>query len=270
VNYRESGTNTVLQAIPASFHPTLFRGSLSDCPRAHELQFDPLPGSQREAGDVVDLWKKTRPSKPVLLSGAAAGEEAVKRLSPGQSILHLATHGFALGSDCETVPGTRGTGGWEKVNLDSPAPVGLDNPLRLAGLALSGANRHQDTPPGQEDGILTAEEVSSLNLSGVDWAVLSACNTATGELHSAEGVLGLRRAFQVAGARTLISSLWPVGDQSTRSWMRALYQARLAENRSTAESVRAASRMILADRRAKKQSTHPFYWAAFVASGRWE
>jgi CHAT domain-containing protein len=108
-----------------------------------------------------------------------------------------------------------------------------------------------------------------LNLQGVEWAVLSACNTGVGEVKAGEGVFGLRRAFQVAGVRTVIMSLWPVDDQATRVWMRALYQNRLQKRLSTADAVREASLSALRQRRARGESTHPFYWAAFVAAGDW-
>src|SRR5262249_20794375 len=117
--------------------------------------------------------------------------------------------------------------------------------------------------------ILTAEEVASLNLEGVEWAVLSACDSGLGELKSGEGVFGLRRAFQVAGVRTVIMSLWSVDDQATGQWMRALYLARLQKHLDTADAMHEAGLTMLRDRRAKGQSTHPFYWAAFVAAGDW-
>jgi CHAT domain-containing protein len=145
----------------------------------------------------------------------------------------------------------------------------MDSPLLLSGLALAGANRRNEAGPNEEDGILTAEEIASLDLSGVEWAVLSACETGVGEVRAGEGVFGLRRAFQVAGARTLIMSLWSVEDEATRAWMGYLYRARLEEKKDTAESVRAASLAVLEERRAKGESTHPFYWGAFVAAGDW-
>jgi CHAT domain-containing protein len=114
---------------------------------------------------------------------------------------------------------------------------------------------------------LTAEEVVSMNLDGVEWAVLSACDTGVGVVHAGEGVFGLRRAFQVAGVRTVIMSLWSVDDQAARAWMQALYEGRLRDRRSTADAVREASLTVLRDRRKRGLSTHPFYWAAFVAVG---
>ena len=88
-------------------------------------------------------------------------------------------------------------------------------------------------------------------------------------MKAGEGVLGLRRAFEVAGARTLILSLWPVEDQMTRGWMRQLYRARLALGLTTIDAVHQANLKTLRQRRAKGQSTHPFYWGGFVAAGDW-
>jgi CHAT domain-containing protein len=134
---------------------------------------------------------------------------------------------------------------------------------------MAGANRRAAAGPDEDDGILTAEEVASLNLQGTEWAVLSACGTGLGQIKAGEGVLGLRRAFQIAGARTVIMSLWSVDDQATRAWMRGLYDGRLNKHLNTADAVREASLSVLRTRRARGQSTHPFYWAAFVAAGDW-
>ena len=79
----------------------------------------------------------------------------------------------------------------------------------------------------------------------------------------------MRRAFQVAGARTVVMSLWQVEDRSARVWMRALYEGRLVQGLDTADAVREASLSVLRSRRARQQSTHPFYWAGFVAAGDW-
>ena len=142
--------------------------------------------------------------------------------------------------------------------------------MRLSGLVLAGANHRESAGPDEEDGILTAEEVSAMNLRGVEWAVLSACETGLGELRSGEGVLGLRRAFKQAGVATLVMSLWPVGDEPTEEWMNALYEQRLVKKRPTPEAVREAGLEILNKRRKHRDSTHPYYWGGFVASGAWQ
>jgi CHAT domain-containing protein len=146
-----------------------------------------------------------------------------------------------------------------------------ENPLALAGLALAHANsRRAGDALDSDDGILTAEEVAGMNLQGTQWVVLSACDTGLGEIKSGEGVFGLRRAFQIAGARTVIMSLWSVQDDATAQWMRLLYEARLREKVDSSEAVRSATIRLLESRRAQKLSTHPFYWGAFVAAGAWQ
>jgi hypothetical protein len=126
----------------------------------------------------------------------------------------------------------------EEVGLGtSDTPSGAARkPLLLAFLVLTGANRRAAAGPNEEDRILTAEEVASLNLEGVEWAVLSACNTGLGEIKAGGGVMSLRRAFQIAGARTVIMSLWPVDDQATRSWMAFITST--ASNQSRREFLR--------------------------------
>ncbi len=126
--------------------------------------------------------------------------------------------------------------------------------------------RPRESPPVQPLQF-TAEGIAGLDLRGVVWAVLSACETGLSALESGEGVFGLRRAFEISGVRSVIMSLWAVVDESTRAWMRELYRARLAERRSTAEAVPEAARRALTRRRQAGLSSHPLYWAGFAASG---
>src|SRR5262245_45625183 len=106
--------------------------------------------------------------------------------------------------------------------------AGAGNPSSFAvcrgcpGRGLAGANRPPE--PGQDDGILTAMEVAELDLRHVELAVLSACETGLGEVAGGEGVLGLQRAFQVAGARATVTSLWEVPDHPTQQLMVAVYE----------------------------------------------
>ncbi len=246
-----------------------FRGSRSACGDFRTLRFEPLVASAREAEEISALWQGSKQpvegSASLSLSGATASEAAFKHHAQGKRVLHLATHGFFLGGRCQSALDT----GNRSAESSAPPSVTGENPLLLAGLAFAGANHRQAARPEEDDGILTAEEIAALNLSSVEWAVLSACDTGVGEVKAGEGVLGLRRAFQVAGVKTLIMSLWPVEDETARKWMQALYDRRFVQGRSTAESVREASLDVLRMRRAKKQSTHPFYWAGFVAAGDW-
>jgi CHAT domain-containing protein/tetratricopeptide (TPR) repeat protein len=241
------------------------------CDDFRSVQFPPLPASRAELKDVATI---VNPRFQALeLTGAAATEAAFKRLAPGRRILHIATHGFFLQDRCASaLESARQQGTSNAMAEDSPSFRGAaDNPLLLSGLVLTGAN-HRSARPAKdtqtEDGMLTAEEVGALDLSGTEWAVLSACETGVGKVLPGEGVLGLRRAFAVAGAGTLIMSLWRVDDQATRQWMKDLYERRLA-GRSTADAVRDASLAMIQKNRDRGRTTHPFFWGGFVAEGDW-
>jgi len=231
----------------------LYRGPRSACEAFRTLRFERLPGTGAEVRTVAEIWREHQGAGAEILrlTGVEGRESAFKRLASGRRVIHLATHGFVLGAPCAVTDRT----------------TEIHNPLLLSGLALAGANRREQAGPDQDDGILTAEEIASLDLSAVDWAVLSACNTGGGAIRGGEGVLGLRRAFRIAGVRTLILSLWRVDDALTTRWMSAFYRARLERDRPTAEAVRAAQLELLAWLRSEARSTHPFHWAAFVAEG---
>jgi CHAT domain-containing protein len=117
--------------------------------------------------------------------------------------------------------------------------------------------------------VLSAGELATLDLGGVDWIVLSACDSGLGPVDRNEGVFGMRRALRVAGARTVVMSLWPVDDASTVDLMQSLYRARFVERRDVPEAMGEAMRSELARRRRAGLSDHPFYWAAFVSEGGW-
>ena len=252
-----------------------FRGSRSSCGTFKTIRFEALPASRQETSEIAFLWDEagaegqgreveTDEGQHVLV-GSAANETSFKALATGRRVLHVATHGFFLGNACPSA-----ADGAKEVGLDGlPPDVAGENPLLLSGLALAGANYRDAAGPNEDDGILTAEEIASLDLSSVEWAVLSACDTGIGEVRAGEGVFGLRRAFQIAGAQTLIMSLWPVDDEVTRAWMRELYTNRFVKDMSTIDSVHEASLALLNERREKGLSTHPFYWAGFIASGDW-
>ena len=260
-------------------------GLRSSCADFRSMRFDPLPASAREADTIAGIWRRSQSDAAarsaaasgarsgsdnaaglVRLSGQAATETALKQRASGVRVLHLATHGFFLGGRCASALARTADKGGHDFAASSDV---LENPLLLAGFALTGANRPQTVTPGNEDGILMAEEVAALDLRGVEWAVLSGCDTGIGEIRAGEGVFGLRRAFQMAGARTVIMSLWPVADEDARRWMTSLYDRRFVRGAGTMEAVRESSLDELRRRRRTGSSTHPFYWAGFIAAGDW-
>jgi CHAT domain-containing protein len=262
------------------------------------LRFPPLPGTTRELTEVSATFHETNPAGVVdEVRGAAASETAFRRQAPGKRYLHLATHGFfappelrsalnrtavlmdaAGGTPLAPVPAGR-FGGPDSV-------IGL-HPGLLSGLALAGANCNaQRATEGAtlDDGILTALEVAELDLSRADLVMLSGCETGLGRVAGGEGLLGLQRAFQVAGARTVVASLWKVDDEATQQlmsdfylqlWQRhltpieALRQAQLHMLNGCGVAVRA--RGVGAPERApvmpSRARAHPRFWAAWVLSG---
>ena len=128
-------------------------------------------------------------------------------------------------------------------------------------LVLAGAAQGDQAKSAAEDGLLTAEEARSLDLFGTQLVVLSACDTGQGELSVGQGVYGLRRAFLVAGAETLVTSLWQVSDAATGKLMELYYQKLLKDRKGRLEGMQEAMK----EMRAKYG--HPYYWAPFIVIG---
>jgi len=214
------------------------------------LYFAPLEGTRAEARSIQALFPQAR-----LLAGGQASATALEQLK-APKILHIATHGFfLLDTGRQTARRNGGQGAAESETAD------LLNPLLRSGLALSGANLTRDR---KGDGILTALEASNLDLWGTKLVTLSACDTGVGEVKNGEGVYGLRRSFFLAGAETLVMSLWPVSDYVTREMMTSYYSG-LRRGLGRGEALRRAELAMLK----RKGRQHPFYWASFIQSGEW-
>jgi CHAT domain-containing protein/tetratricopeptide (TPR) repeat protein len=256
-----------------------------------------LPGTEAEVETIAKMYEElglTAKHELTTLRGAAATEENFRATAPRSRILHLATHGFfadeekksALTLDERDVAN-------QGFMSDRPAVTRGINPGLLSGIVLAGANAPPELPedPAElatlpEDGILTAEELAFLPLRGVDLVVLSACETGLGLSAGGEGLLGIQRAFQVAGARTTIASLWKVDDAMTQRLMTSFYRNRLEHKQSTLDALRNAQLKILREQRettaeaqargvrppegaAAAKRGSPYYWAAFTLSGDW-
>jgi len=170
-------------------------------------------------------------------------------------VLHIATHGFFL---------TNNSAASDNSATDTRsirANVKIENPLLRSGLALAGANLSKT---GNDDGILTALEASGLSLWGTKLVTLSACDTGVGEVKNGEGVYGLRRAFVLAGAESIVMSLWPVSDYLTLELMTGYYSG-LKQGLGRGEALRQVQIKTLQ----RKGREHPFFWAGFIQSGEW-
>ncbi len=207
--------------------------SLDSIPK---IQFLPLPQTQIEISETEGILKKEQWKVGIFLKKEAVEERIKGAQSP--KLLHLATHGYFVGS------------------------ANQQNAMLASGLVLAGVNTVK-TDKNAEDGVLTAYEVSTLNLDQTDLVVLSACETGLGKIEVGEGVYGLQRGFKVAGAKSILMSLWKVNDFTTKYIMQGFYKQWVRKG-SPSQALQTAQLSLLKD----KQTAHPFYWGAFVCIGR--
>jgi CHAT domain-containing protein len=235
------------------------------------LRFDPLPGTSIESEEVVALYRRAKGGEAESLSAARATKDRVRAAMAGRRYLHLATHGYFA------PPGLRSLLAPEDDRTSLRPFEGMGRrevsgwyPGLLSGLVWAGANRPVvDRASGVVDlgaGLMTAEEVSGLDLRGCETAVLSACETGLGRTAGGEGVLGLQRAFHQAGCRTVIASLWKVDDAATSALMQRFYDEHWGKDRPPLEALRRAQLSLL-DAPDFGGGENPHLWAAWVLSG---
>jgi CHAT domain-containing protein len=217
-------------------------------------------------------------------------------MAPQCRILHIATHGFTASARNESSEEAEPSNDFSdpEDRFDSRHhDDAIYNPELLSGLVFAGANNPPTLPSDlsalaslPDDGLLTAEEAALLSLGAVRLAVLSACDTGLGELAAGEGVLGVQRSFQIAGARSTIASLWKVNDLATRRIMEEFYRNCLQRELSPLDALRQAQLWALhhpdlvprgnINELTKvpsfsigEERLPPQFWAAFTLSGDW-
>jgi CHAT domain-containing protein/Tfp pilus assembly protein PilF len=215
--------------------------------------WEPLPGTAKEGRKVAELLAAQ------LLTGCDATTLAVQKANRPR-VLHIATHGFFLPDQTEQLQ----TQPWlspDRSHLMASF-IGED-PMLRSGLVLAGAN-HRAADPDEDDGLLTALEAVHLDLQGTELVTLSACDSGSGDIRTGEGVYGLQRAFIVAGAGSLLLSLWPVPDDATCAFMLHFY-THLKEGFGRYEA------LIAVQREFRKHENivwrHPYYWGAWQLIG---
>ena len=250
------GTGEVSIALHRSFIDSLdIRGA--------KVKIQKLPGTKTEVEEIKRSFDDRHRSSS-LYTGADATETSVKVISGTKpKILHIATHGFYFTED-------QASRAKERIRLlgmaDTPGQGEVsseDKALTRSGLLMAGVNvlKDQDLPMEADDGILTAQEISRLDLRGLDLVVLSACKTGNGDINQGEGVFGLQRGFKKAGAQTLVMSLWEVADDATQILMTAFYN-NLLQGQSKRDAFHNAQQHLrTVDNR---QYDHPQFWAAFI------
>jgi tetratricopeptide (TPR) repeat protein len=192
-----------------------------------DWSFESLDGTQKESDELIKKFTGWGWTPSDLTKKEATKEALLKIHSP--YILHLATHGFFAKEDSTAIQTEP-----EALLNDRQSVTKskfFKNPMHRSGLALAGAQttmeawKHEEVPPVENDGILTAEDVSTLDLQGTWLVTLSACDTGSGEARAGEGVMGLRRGFIQAGAQNLLMTLWPISDEVTVQIMSDFYEA---------------------------------------------
>lgn len=215
----------------------------------------PLPSAEKEVNAISKLLTQYN-YKTTTLTGTNAQESRIKTQG-SPTILHIATHGY-FASDLKKNTNERSMG----INMQKV----VENPMLRSGLLLAGAGStiqgKYEPKEGSENGILTAYEVQNMNLDSTELVVLSACETGLGEVKNGEGVYGLQRAFRIAGAKTIIMSLWKVDDEATQLLMTSFYENWLS-GKTKREAFKAAQNILMQNPR----YNHPYYWGAFVITG---
>ncbi len=225
--------------------------------RGYKSRWTNLPNTKFEINAVDKIFRSHKWETQVFMRENARENEIKQINSP--EILHIATHGFFLSNEQK-----------DKYFFESDNSK-TDNLMLMSGLVFAGANYFKDTFNKKnkleasqiaEDGVLTAYESVNLNLKNTDLVVLSACETGLGEIKNGEGVYGLQRAFQLAGAKKVLMSLWKVNDKATSLLMQFFYKAYLQTN-DVNFSLKTAMESLMKI----KGYEHPKFWGAFVAFG---
>jgi CHAT domain-containing protein/tetratricopeptide (TPR) repeat protein len=240
---------------PESLRTTSSPSRFSSCEAVELRRFASLPASGAEVQAVARRWRASHVGgcEPVtLLMGRDATERAVRDSVAGRRVVHLATHGFVLDDSCEA---------W------APNAARVFRTLFRSGLVLAGANLRSGASDPEDDGLLTAGEISTLDLRGSQWVCLSGCETGLGESVRGEGTYGLVRAFRLAGARQVLMSLWPVPDESAALWNDAFYAELAGAGVGLDEAARRASLSRLRALRRAGLPTPPANWACFTVAG---
>ncbi len=227
-----------------------------------------LPATRDEVQSLRDLHEYVLEwtSPLTVVEGKAATEERIRAALPGQRYVHIATHGYfepdhlpSLLLDAQEEQSQTQLGQQKRA-------VGM-LPGLLSGLVFAGVNGEFD--PSRDDGYLSAEEIQHLDLSACDLVVLSACETALGSARAGEGLMSLRRAFSVAGADTVVSSLWKVDDQATAQLMKDFYANLWEKGMSRGQALHEAKlRMLRRNRIDHNGDAKLSTWGAFVLSGK--
>ena len=231
-------------------------------PGAGRPSFTPLPATRDEVVALADLYRETRGGPVLQLDGARAGRGELAREAPRARFLHLATHGYVAPQVApaeESASARRDRQHFGSLSAGAPAPREIVAMARCR-LALAGANRGP-AGDGRGAGELTAEELATWDLSNCELAVLSACSTNDGGLSPGQGVDSFQKALQMAGAGTVLTSLWRVPDPVTQELMKSFYGHLWRDGMPARRALWEAKRDL------RRRNAPAAYWAGWVLSG---
>jgi len=221
--------------------------------------FQNLVQARHEAEAIASLFEDVFERTPGLLTRKKPTKDALFEAASGVRYLHLATHGWFAPESVRSSEDAQPEGeGFARMGLEDRV-TGLA-PMTLCGLALAGANKGRDSL-GRVPGILTAEELCSLDLSQCELAVLSACETNVGIRRAGQGIQSLQSALYAAGARTSITSLWKVDDAATRRLMEAFYDNLWVQGMGKSDALWQAKQTL------RDEGDPPAHWAGWVLTG---
>jgi CHAT domain-containing protein/tetratricopeptide (TPR) repeat protein len=267
---RRGDAARLAQQIPGSVVSAQTRSVLSDGLKLGRVRR--LPGTAAEAELIAPRIEKLSKRKPNVFLAAKAMEATVKAARRPQMLV-ISTHGFFLDEQDlrqQAAAEVRSVGG-ETSSASTLRKGGklFEEPLLRCGLLLAACNdqpKPGETRPG-DDGVLTGLEVMGLDLRGCELVVLSACETGQGDVRNGEGVAGLRQAFQLAGAESVLSSLWQVPDRETAQLMIGFFD-KLSAGKDRATALAQTQRELIRRHRQRSDAAHPFFWAAFTLTGQ--
>lgn len=214
-----------------------------------------LPGTLKEIQSINEQAKK-KGYQSTIIEGRKATKNSFLNWNGKKEpfVLHLATHGFFFENEAKdsvlfTNTTLRSNSFGQTITLSS-------NPMIRSGILFAGANKSWNKPDTNNEGILTASEIASLDLTQCELVILSACETGLGDINGSEGVFGLQRAFKLAGAKNIIMSLWKIPDEQTAELFEYFYQE-LFSGKSVHQSLEIAQSKM-------KEKYDPYFWAGFV------
>jgi len=230
------------------------------CTDLNDFTVASLPGTRIEVEQIARNWKNNSSESITVLLGGDASKAEFSIQAKGKKVIHIASHGIFLNQICSETDTAGANSGRLSGALTNPM---FNSAILLSCATVSDSLQHSQLNP---EGLLSAYEIAAMDLNGTQLVVLSACESGLGHVYQGEGVFGLRRAFQIAGAKTVVSSLWAIDDKSTSETITQLYGF---DDMSIPLKLQGIQLERIKELKQSGFAVHPYLWGAFVATGDW-